>query len=273
MIPSLSLGHVRRFLLSPCVAAFFGASLFSAFALEIGDTPEAVQEEMGEPSGKGVIGNKQFWQYPRGQVVFQDGAVKSWRLETEEEYGRRIMEQRARAQAAARHQAEGEEMIANLRNNPNFAVATPDRQIEALRRFHARYPKVQINDLVQNAMAAKRMEQQAAAQAAAAAAAAVAQERELAALQERNRQLEIENARREEEIQQRRRFNEGTSFGVNRYGQGYNGIGGNTYYRYPPVIVLPGLQYTPPPAKEEPKKGHSGFVRTPRGVNSSAFPW
>lgn len=233
--------------------------MFPAFSLEVGDTPEAVIEEMGKPSGTGVIGGKQFWQYPRGQIVFKGGAVISWSLESEEDFARRQMAQRARAQAAARHQAEGEQMIANLRGNPNFALATPDRQIEALRRFQARYPKVAINDLLQNAVGAKRAEQQAAAQAAQAAAAAAAaarlQERELAALQERNRQLERENARREDDLRRERQFNNAFTFGggrqVYRFNQGYPSVGNNgRYYPVPPVLVLPSVQVNPAPEQE-----------------------
>lgn len=169
------------------VLALAGLSASPGGAVETGWTRAEVVAELGRPDGLISSGGYELLSYERGDVELRDGVVVEFELMTDEELvefkrAERIRREAERLQAAERRQERyrrGLEVKQQMLNSPVYAEASGTRRVEMLRRFHSRFPEVEIEELLLPAVEDKRREQ-----------AEAAEERRLAELEERVEQAE-----------------------------------------------------------------------------------
>jgi len=162
------------------LAAALAASL--SCAVETGWTRAEVVEELGRPDGLISSGGYELLSYERGDVELRDGVVVEYELMTPEElfefkHAEKIRMEEERRRAAKRREERyrrGLELKQQMLNSPSYAEASGTRRVEILRRFHGRYPEVEIEELLLPAIEDKKREQ-----------AEAAEERRLAELEER----------------------------------------------------------------------------------------
>lgn len=159
------------------------------FAGEIskGMSRTEVVEQLGEPQGLISAGEYELLDYERGRVELQDGEVVAAELMTPEEL-EVAKKEAAERRAARRRRAEerrrerhkrGRELKRELVNSPKFGDASGKEKVEVLKRFHKKYPQVDIKETLRSALAEKKEE-----------VAAEAEEKRLARIEDRVDQAE-----------------------------------------------------------------------------------
>lgn len=125
-----------------------------AGAVQLGDSREAVLEEMGQPTGEIGAGNVMVLFFERGEIHLRDSQVSAIELVSAEEFAARqsaLAEEMARLDAAraernARLEAEGYAEREARKNDPAFVQLNASKQLAYWRTFAARYPMVPIAD-------------------------------------------------------------------------------------------------------------------------------
>jgi hypothetical protein len=149
------------------ISAFLLALASVRGDLERGDSRTAVIAELGEPDGLIASGDYEMLSYERGKVELRAGRVVEIDLISDAELALRRKAEKLRAEEEAR-QAEqarrlrierGGKVKQQLMSSVDYAEASGSRKVQILRRFQERYPEVDISDLLEPALAAKRIEQ------------------------------------------------------------------------------------------------------------------
>ena len=145
---SHSAGMVHWFL-----ASLFLASLgISAAALELGDSVEQVEAELGRADSYIQIGDRKVFYYDRGTVEAVNDEVVEMELVSQEEAdairqrreeAKARMEAERREKALARH-AEGIELRERKLNDTSFMNASASKRVAFWRSFRNRYPNVEL---------------------------------------------------------------------------------------------------------------------------------
>lgn len=175
-------GILRCLCLSSALLAAAGS-----FGVETGWTRDEVVAELGTPDGLIASGDYELLSYERGDVELRDGEVVEFELMTPAELVEFKRTQQIRMEAERRRAAErrekryrrGLELKQQMLNSPGYAEASGSRKVEMLRRFHSRFPEVDIEGLLLPAIEEKKSEQ-----------AAAAEEQRIADLEERIDQAE-----------------------------------------------------------------------------------
>ena len=197
--------------------------LANARDVMIGDTLDVVKDALGEPRGYMKSEDYQLLQYERGLVELHDGLVSSVSLVSEQDAEKRriererIAEERRLARATRREELriEGQEILEQVRNDPEFAALPAAEQVEFWRSFKKRYRDVPPGE--EYAAVLERHKQELEQQAL---------EHRIADLESRVREAESRVAQAEEEVARasydnRRRY---VSYGTYAYSY-------PTYYR------------------------------------------
>ena len=130
------------------------ATTASAYAVQVGDSRDAVIRELGKPDGEIVARDSVILVYPRGEIRLRDDKVSGVKLLTEQQLAaRREAEARERAQfetdrasRRTRLESEGRALYEAKKNDPAFATLPVRDQLAFWRSFAGRYPMIPIGD-------------------------------------------------------------------------------------------------------------------------------
>lgn len=132
--------------------AALGASAEIAFADPAnGASRDAVIAELGSPTGKLAIGEREELHYPRGKVVLKNGVVTDIDLLSEKEWQRRetirLADEKTKAENEARETAalaerrrRGAEALRLLLADSRWMESTGETRVETLERFEKSFP-------------------------------------------------------------------------------------------------------------------------------------
>jgi hypothetical protein len=134
------------------------ASLFvlpmATFALQPGDTRDAVIAELGAPNGSVAAGDRVVMYYDRGTVQLRDGRVAAVNLvsaaelaarEAKEAAAMQRMEEATQARRT-RLEAEGNAIHAARKADASFAALPADTQLGYWRQFAMRFPMISVEN-------------------------------------------------------------------------------------------------------------------------------
>ena len=207
--------------------------------VSLGDSEQAVRDQLGVPSGYIRSGSYLLLIYDRGKVEFEDGEVVDFNLVSAEEARERkaqreqrrkeLAEKRAAQRVSQR--AEAVALKEKTLSDPVFMASSIEKQLEFWRSFRRKYPNVPV-DAEYAAALAKRKEQQE----------ELAAEERLLEMEKRVAQAEAEaeEARRDaEEGRRSRRYIYPTTPHIGYY----------DYYSAPSIRIRPGpsISYIHPP--------------------------
>lgn len=144
---------------------FFRVSLVCVAALAVttlradpvsGANRKEVTDDLGQPTGRLTVGNREVLMYPRGRVTLENGLVTEVSLKNVEVYAaeeaRRIAAETLRREAVAKRAAElaanrkaGAEALEKLVNEPRWAGLSADDRLEILARFAKTNPDADVS--------------------------------------------------------------------------------------------------------------------------------
>lgn len=134
--------------------------------IEKGMTRDEVVAELGGPSGLISAKDYELLDYERGRVELREGEVVSFHLISEEELERQREREAERKAAEARRKKklrkrryeEGMELKEKMFSSPKYLEKSGKEKVAVLKRFHSKYPRVDISELVDTALEQKKNE-------------------------------------------------------------------------------------------------------------------
>lgn len=162
---------MKRYVLAQvvCLTAFVAAA-----DPKVGDSRDRVDDELGPPTGRMAVGNRETCLYERGTIEFVDGRVAAVKLVTEQQLRASLAaaaeQERLAAEKRKQLTAEGGVEKAKILADPSFTNKPPAERLARWREFAATYPGVDVSaetgaaqQAVQSEVAKKREEERAAA--------------------------------------------------------------------------------------------------------------
>lgn len=165
----------------------------AVFALQPGDTRDAVIAELGAPNGSAAAGDRVMMYYDRGTVQLRDGRVAEVNLVSATELAAREAKEAAAIQRMdeatqarrARLETEGTAILAAKKADASFASLPADTQLGYWRQFAIRFPMISVENEITPLAAKVDAEQRLREVEAANAARLAALEERLAEAEER----------------------------------------------------------------------------------------
>lgn len=142
-----------KHLIVGAMAALFLAGSSSAADPKIGDSKDQVLDALGNPKGRMLMKNIEAFFYDRGSVELTGGQVSAVKLISEEQLAQKkanqIEQDRRNAAEREKLMAEGAVEKERMLADAAFARKPPAEQVDAWRKFAARYPGVSVEAEVQ----------------------------------------------------------------------------------------------------------------------------